>query len=225
MQNIGLVLTCFNRPAELERVLIDLSNSDLHIEGYNILLVIIDDASSDNKTVELINNFNPKQKYIKIFHNQNIQIYNILKEGFDLCVDKGCNILVNLDSDVILKPFWLKALLRLYEMFPYNLISGFNTMAHLVQEVNKFHKDGYCVKSASGGINILFSKDTYIKYVRPSFDKELGWDNGIDKQIKWIITMPSVIQHNGYHSTISKDGTNVSVASDFNNFDYLWNLC
>ena len=220
---VGIVITTFNRPEELQKTFDCLALTKWDINN-KYFIVVIDDKSTDLQTIKLVNDFNlPKKniEIIKIFNDRNMQMFNSLRKGFDLCMRNDCNILCNLDSDVILKPYWLLAILRLHFYFPGNLVTGININTHFFTEETKFRKKGYCVKVASGGINIMFSRDIYVHYVRPAFDKGLNWDNSIYGQT-WYCCLPSVIDHNGLNSTVSRSGKNHTVASDFDNFDYIW---
>lgn len=221
MIQLGIVITCYNRPALLKTTLEELNKTVLP-KLERGCVIIIDDASQNNETIKLISDFRlsfPNNwKLIKIFHNTNQQMYNSLKEGFDLLIKNGCTTLCNIDSDVLLKPYWLLAELRLYEMFPDNVISGFNFKPETVEEKYKFEKDGYVLRVFMGGINFLFSKDIYYRYVINSFESKLQWDWKVcDNQFKdgkyLVTTCPSVVQHNIDLNDKSRDSS--IVASDF----------
>lgn len=225
MQNIGIVITCYNRPALLKTTLEELNKTILPKVEHGCV-VIIDDASQNNETVQLISDFKllfpDNWELIKIFHNKNQQMYNSLREGFDLLIEKGFTILCNIDSDVLVKPYWLSAELRLHEMFPDNIISGFNFKPELIEDKFKFIADGYLLRPFMGGINFLFSKDIYYRYVRPAFESKLQWDwKACDNQFKdgkhLVTTCPSVVQHNIDLNDKSKDTSIVVMDFDLVN--------
>lgn len=225
IQNIGIVITCYNRPALLKTTLEELNRTILPVVEHGCI-IIIDDASQNNETLQIISNFKllfiDTWQVIKILHNKNQQMYNSLKEGFDMLVKNEFTTLCNIDSDVLLKPYWLLAELKLYEMFPDNIICGFNFKPETVEEKNRFYKDGYVLRVAMGGINFLFSKDIYYRYVRPAFESRLHWDwKTCDNQFKdgkyLVTTCPSVVQHNIDINDKSKDAS--IVASDFDSPD------
>ncbi len=166
-------------------------------------------------------NFEPKKKYrMSLFDDEPVQHTPSWMEK--LKVD---DTTLNIDSDVLLKPFWLLAELRLLRKFPDRVISGFNFKPQCVEEKNRFYAKGYVLRIFMGGINFLFSKDTYYKYVKNAFDNKLQWDWKVcDNQFKdgklLVTTCPSVIQHNIDVSDKNKDVS--IVAPDFEDFDEIW---
>jgi len=206
IDNIGIVITCYNRPHLLKKTLDDLNSTDYTNEINRGCVIIIDDSSTNDETIKLVVDFklsfSENWELIKIIHNKNKQMYNSLREGFDLLVANEYTNLCNLDSDVLLKSNWLLKLIRLYKMFPDTIISGFNfRLPSVIADECKFYKDGYLLKQGTGGINFLFSKETYYKYVRDAFNNKLQWDwkvsDNLAKDNKmFVITKPSVIQHN-----------------------------
>ncbi len=226
--DIGIVIPCYNRPALLKRTLEDL-NKTLLPDVKRGCIILIDDASQDHETIRIISEYDLPSPFSwdvkKIFHRQNVQMYNSLREGFELLVNDGFTTLCNIDSDVLLKPFWLLAELRLLRKFPDRVISGFNFKPQCFEEKNRFYAKGYVLRIFMGGINFLFSKDTYYKYVKNAFDNKLQWDWKVcDNQFKdgklLVTTCPSVIQHNIDVSDKNKDVS--IVAPDFEDFDEIW---
>ena len=224
-EDIGIVIPCYNRPALLKKTLEDL-NKTLLPDIKRGCIVLIDDASQDIETIRIIAEYTlpfPSNWTIKkIMHRKNVQMYNSLREGFELLVNDGYVLFCNLDSDVLLKPGWLKALIRLYQKFPDRIISGFNFKPECVEEKNRFYKEGYVFRIFMGGINFLFSKEVYYKYVRTAFDNKLQWDWKVcDNQFKdgklLVTTCPSVIQHNIDVNDKNKDPS--IIAPDFEDFD------
>jgi hypothetical protein len=108
--------------------------------------------------------------------------------------------------------------LQLHNMFPNNLITGFNTLVsnrHPISET--FCK--YHTKKTCGGINMLFSRELFTK-IESSLSSN-AWDWNLCKLLSnpVIVSKPSVIQHIGIESTIpghGSQGKDVDIAYDFN---------
>jgi glycosyltransferase involved in cell wall biosynthesis len=223
---IGLLITTFNRPEYLRQTLDSLKRADLH--GAQIL--IVDDCSRDNETLRLIN------PYKKIRNYKNLSIRYSIQIGFDYLIKQGCDTLVNLDSDAIVRCDFLTRLLELYKRFPDRIISGFNTLSRsrtgiLRHPVIK-QGNGYVEKESIGGINMLMSVKTYYEIVKPALLESQQTKDHWDKiacriskeQGKTIIvSSPSVIQHIGISSAMGHRD-NPDVAQDFIP-DYKEKLC
>lgn len=222
-KTIGIVITTYNRPDLLKETFNSL-NTTIIPNGYGMKIVIIDDFSQESETLRLISEYVPFDNNIevmKIMNRVNCQMYGNLRTAFDLLVnDSNCEILCNLDSDVLLKPFWLLKLMKLHEKFPERMVSGFNASVHLNDKTSNI-VDGYVFKMAAGGINLLFSKTSYYKYVRPSFDSKLQWDwkccdiHYKENKLLIPVAYPSVVQHTGLVSTLGKPAKEAAFAHDF----------
>jgi len=222
-ENIGLILTCYNRPDLLKKTLESLEKT-IFPEVKKGLILIYDDGSDNFETLALVKEFNPKLpknwNCIIEINQKNLKIYGVLKTGFEFLIKEGYTILCNLDSDVIIKPFWLFALIRLHNRFPGTVVSGFNGFSKIDKPECRFFDDGYVLKDAAGGINFLFTSETYEKYVKQSFASKLQWDwkvcENIKKSGKFIaVTYPSVVQHTGINSTCSPADKNTAISEDF----------
>ena len=91
-------------------------------------------------------------------------------------------------------------LLLLQDKYPeqFTIVTGFNTdINHLIIE----EKNDHYIKNSMGGINMLFTKDTYINIIRPTLNT-LQWDCDVCSVLKkenglLLCTKPSVIDHIG----------------------------
>jgi glycosyltransferase involved in cell wall biosynthesis len=223
---IGLLITTFNRPEYLRQTLESLKRADLH--GAQIL--IVDDCSRDNETLRLIN------PYKKIRNHKNLTIRYSVQIGFDYLIKQGCDTLINLDSDAIVRCDFLTRLLELYKQFPDRIISGFNTLSKsrtgIVRHPVIKQGSGFVEKASIGGINMLMSVNTYRSIVLPALLESQRtkdhWDkiacrmsNEQGKTI--IVSSPSFIQHIGINSAMGHRD-NPDVAQDFIP-DYKEKLC
>ena len=209
----GLVITTYNRPDYVERCFASLQQSNLQ----NTVVVIVDDASSDKATLELIKQFTlPEVNQLIKLTRQNkygFQVHESLKLGWDLLhYTYQVDYLCNLDSDAIVKSHWLETLQITYmQQQPYYnnfLLTGFNTLNH---PIRKEHQDIY-VKESFGGINTFFAAGNFYRNtIRPCLVDTI-WDWQVvhtmaayDYPI--LCTKPSVVQHigkTGENSTLEK---------------------
>lgn len=218
---IGLVITTFNRPVELAQCLQSLQQCDL---PEDLHIILMDDASTDTETKMLFGNFQIEGAVITkatSMHNRGIR--EQLKHGIDLLFRIGCDIVINLDSDAIVKPDFFTKLIDLKTRFPYHIITGFNSInknkngseRHPV--INKFA--GYWLKSSVGGINMVFAKEQYEKYIRPALETVGNWDANtciasMKDQLAIICCVPSVVQHLATKSSMGH-AEEPDVACDF----------
>lgn len=203
-KQIGLLITTYNRPDYLERCLKSLSKADLT----DIKVLFVDDCSTDKKVRELIDKFQP---HYFIGHKENEGVAGALLRGYDFLFSINCEIVINLDSDTIVKKDFIEKLIELREKYPNDVITGFNTQSKnengvVRHPIIKQHED-HCIKISAGGVNYLVSKNIYestLKGVLISCKKKQGdWDNVLCSIIDRVIcTTPSVIQHIGEDSSI-----------------------
>lgn len=210
MPSLALILTTYNRPELLTQCLDSLSRADLTRVG---MIIIHDDASTDERTLEEIKQFIVKCKQPLTFLRQpdNRGIKNALqtcfKMGFinhDLC----CNI----DADVIVKPDFINVLLSLKEQLPKGIVSGFNCDNKQNPITGK--GDWYVLRKHCNGINMLMDKEQYERIIKPALSAPGNWDYNSTHDIDFVIACPSQLQHIG--ATQSTMGhTNGDVACDF----------
>jgi glycosyltransferase involved in cell wall biosynthesis len=223
---IGLLITTFNRPEYLRQTLESLKRADLH----NAQIFIVDDCSRDNETLRLIAPYN------KIRNQRNLSIRHCIQIGFDYLIARGCDVLINIDSDAIVRVDFMSRLLDLYKQFPDRIISGFNTLSKSRTGITRhpiiMQGNGYVEKLSIGGINMLMGIKTYNEIVKPGLLESQRtrdhWDKIVcrisnEKGKTIIVSSPSVIQHIGFDSAMGHRD-NPDVAHDFIP-DYKQKLC
>ena len=206
----GIVITIYNRPEYLSETLQSISESNLS----NTELFLVDDCSTNQTTIELINNFSIDNVVIhKIKNEKNENMFYGLKLGWDYFYSNNFDVLCNLDADVIVKPYWLQTLLQLHELHPDKIVSGFNTLNHPIME--SFQT--YHTKKSAGGANFLFGRILYPE-IKPKL-MHYAWDWKVCYRMArlnkdFIVSNPSVIQHIGKSSSL-KDHEKFDRAEDY----------
>ena len=196
---IGLVIPIYNRHECLEISLESLRKSVL---PGNMTIVLINDASMNRMTNKLFSTFNIVDvNIIKITNRKRLNVWGTLRKGFDYIYKENCDIMINLDSDMLVNPDWLERIIKLYAQFPENIISGYNCRIH--GGIEKF--ENYRFKDSTGGANLAFSRKLY-PFIRPFFDMKLGWDwkmgLAYSATKKFVVTVPSTMDHLGERSTL-----------------------
>lgn len=218
---IGIVVTIFGRPQYTRDCLRSLESADLS----GCILCLVDDKSPCRVTRAMIRSYTLKTPVIKTTNRRNLGVAKSLVEGFDLLL-KDCDILLNLDNDAIVKPNFVSTLTELLDRFPDRVVTGFNTttLNELGEPRHPIISEGvdYVEKESCGGINMTFTRETYLKWVRPELinsHKMSNWDNNLTRKMSKeglyvVASKPSVIQHKGVVSTY-KGRVNPDVSLDF----------
>lgn len=198
----GLVITTYDRPWYLYFSLRSLRKSQLK----NTIVILIDDNSTNTRTLKQLQRFSSKQIPVIKAYRQTEKVrcmmFENLQFGWDLLAKKfNCKYLLNLDPDAIVKSYWLASLKKIYqqELTKTNLAvaTGFNARNHpIIEETPDYFK-----KKSAGGINFFFNQVAYHEIIRPSLT-DLQWDFTIGKKLLQrnnhiICTKPSVVQHIG----------------------------
>jgi glycosyltransferase involved in cell wall biosynthesis len=212
----GLLLTSFNRPQYLEQTLESLRQADLQ----NVYTVAIDDGSTP-ETIEILRSFNFDSLILK---RSNTGLCKSLRMGFDLLSDVGCSEIMNLDSDVIVRPDFVSKITTLVKQFTRDIATGFNTQTvdaktHKPRHPVYLEAANHYVKKSIGGVNMCMRPETYRNLVRPYLIHDSAWDWQVCKNMsrhrRWFyVTKPSVIQHIGEESTF-KNRHNADKAFDY----------
>jgi hypothetical protein len=186
--------------------------------SYNTVIIIIDDYS-DNDGLNEINKFKMDNiSIIKLFKNKNFGNNHSFHNTFDLSLKiYNPSILITLDSDTIHKPNWLFVITNLYEFILKTnkdaVITGYNSKYHKTKK----NFQNYCIKDRLGGVNLLFSVQTYKNILRNILlIKNEGWDMDFSNKCNsnkypLISSKPSVIQHIGLFGEHVSNGSDVAL--------------
>ena len=213
----GLLITTFNRAVYLADCLESIRNIDVQNE---LAILIVDDKSTDPETIALVEGFHfEKADVRKMFLTKNQGISHALRTGFNYLFSCGCDVVINLDADAIVKPEFLTVLLNLKTLYPLHIVSGFNTQTVDPKTGKIRHRtistySDHCKKISVGGINMVLDEMLYKSIVLPALKKPSHWDWNVCASVKeFIVSTPSVVQHIGLEKGIHKN--NPDIAFDF----------
>lgn len=214
--HIGICMTVYNRPDYLIQTVDSLEDAMI---GQTV--VVVDDCSTDDRTIGLLS----KLRYRVIKTHTRSNVYGALKLGISKLIELDCTHIIILDSDAIVKPNFIEKLTELQNKFPNQIVTGFNCTTK-DKDGKERHRiidagEGWNKKHSIGGINMMFSVETYKKYVLPELDncirlKKGQWDMNVCKRIGGAYsTVPSVVQHIGFYSSMGHMHDYPDVADDF----------
>ena len=221
----GLVITTYNRPQYLKLCFESLLMADLSKIDR---IVIVDDNSTDAYVLPLINNFTVKVQCNTGLHlkTENKSIKDSLLTGFQDLIDHGCDTLINLDGDAIVRNDFVDVLLALHGRYPAGICTGFNCNTlnkdGSVRHKHLWKEGGVIFRASVGGINMCFHRDQYLKYVKPALIQTLhhggNWDalsciNSMADSLPVAVAVPSVVQHIGIRSSMNHDAGGASGCS------------
>lgn len=193
---IGIVITSYNRPDYLKKTLKSVSQSNLP-DGLSLYLI---DDCSNHDTKKIVQEFSiPGCNITKIYNKCNRGMFYGLRKGFEFFYNSDFDFIGNLDSDMVVKPFWMPVLLDILRENPQAIVTGFNTPSHPISA----SFDKYDVKKSIGGANLIFNRNLFplIKKVLVNND----WDTSLStiigrKECIALASHPSVMEHIGHES-------------------------
>lgn len=229
MEKLGLVIVTYNRPEYLKECFESLERADISPE---VEIVIVDDASTDKETIRLLTTFSQRNICTVIWNDKNEKISACLLTGFNYLKVLGCTVLMNLDSDAIVRNDFLERIGELQAMFPADIITGFNCLTKnadgtdrhkVISEGDLSTKCGkglkWNEKASVGGLNMCFDVRTYEQFVKPALQRTLNggnWDHQACISVgRAICTVPSVVQHIGIKSSLGHQHDRPDTADDF----------
>lgn len=208
----GLVITTYNRPTYLEQCL----ESLIPACRSGVTVIVVDDATTDGLAIDLINDWSISAHIF--WRPESRGIHNSIKTGFDILINEGCDTLINIDPDAIVKPDFITRLTDMLAKHPDKIITGFNTTTGGRHKPVSYF-DGGVYKRTIGGINMCMTADIYRDIVRPSLTAK-NWDwkvcEEMQRRNKYFVALtPSCVQHIGLVSSMGHYDGGVDVADDF----------
>jgi hypothetical protein len=168
----------------------------------------------------------PGVKIKKIFNQVNLGVKVSTRLGID-AVFMECDMFMTLNGDAMVRADFVD---RIMELPKDSISTGFHC-AKKNRDRSERHKivgetSGYYIKMSVSGINMCFSKESYIKYIEPALIRSVNWDeescNLVWRDGKFVYCVKeSVIQHLGVVSAMGHDSIKEpDTADDF----YLYDL-
>lgn len=227
-----IIIPIFNRPEYLDKCLASLRAADLS----DCALVLVNDASTDRRTIAMFEGFHlDGVPILKITNTENKKVYGSLHIGIDIAQEVfNPEYYINLDSDAIVKPNFVSKLIEVKQQFPNNIVTGFNSRTrnrdgserHIVITETK----EYNFKKSVGGVNLCFSKEQ-IKIVTDVLSNCTinggNWDHKLSiAQLAagnpMVCIRPSVVQHIGFKSSMGHThNEQPDIAEDFDEVEKL----
>lgn len=214
----ALVIPVYNRPEYVAQCFGSLQALTVKPD----VLIIVDDASTHHLPVPDLTNY--FYSITAIGNEKNMGVRTCLLKGISEAVKQDCDTIINLDSDMVVKPDFIARMLKLMRKFPDRIVSGINcTMLNLDSSVRNpvvLNFQTYYTKSSVGGACLAYSVDTYHKYIRPALEQEGNWDHAASTAVMAdnkpiIVCKPSVAQHIGMHSSMGHNSEEPDRADDY----------
>lgn len=219
--NTAIIIPCFNRLEYLKQTVWSLYNCDISAVDE---IIFINDASTDKATNEFIDSLITKPKTRIVVNRENKGIKGCLLYGYELCFANGYDIVINFDSDAIIRPDAVIKLIENYDKTGNGILTGFHSVTKNANGSDR-HKIKYdfediYFKTSVGGINLCVNKQAYEEFVKPALLSSGNWDHNscINAGGAWCIKQ-SVVQHIGFDSSLNHT-EQPDIADDF----YYWDL-
>ena len=142
-------------------------------------------------------------RVVKISKSRHGSMFDSLAHGWRLLVEGyGCQLLMSLDSDTLVKPDWVTRVVEVHDQNRPSvegplLVTGFHSPNHRTLAT----RPTYRVKKSMGGMNMLFDLQTWSGHVEPCLIS-LQWDSDLCRRVRaagggMLASKPSVVQHIG----------------------------
>lgn len=217
---IGVVIPIKDRPQYLKETLWSLERVKLPKDA---VILLINDASTDQQAIDLFNNFNHSTALLqRDTFETNQGIRGALLHGYETLFGLfKCDLVINFDSDAVIKPNAVLNLISYY--LPDTLLTGFHCTTknangserHKITEETDLHY----FKQSVGGINMCVNVFAYVCYVEPALSKIGNWDNNACINAGGAYCLKeSVVQHIGFESSMNHN-EQPDIADDFYYYD------
>lgn len=191
----AIVIPIYNRPDYVRRCFESLRALTVKPD----MFVLVDDGS----TVEL-----PAfdGNWIR---KQNGGVKSALLTGIEWAFSNGAELVINLDSDAIVKPDFVGRLVELHSRYEGEyIVSGFNNPKEKKIQSIIYKPEDHTIKRHVNGINMCFNREQYEAHIKPALLKRSGnWDYDASELAGNVaITIPSCVQHIGMVSSMGHTG-------------------
>lgn len=216
---VGIIIPIHNRYNYLKDTLWSLERIDLPSQTE---ICLWDDASTDPKVKVLIDDFEHDNALTSKMNNENnLGIRDTLLRAYGYMWHLGCDLVINFDSDAIIKPNAIDELVEYY--IPGTLLTGFHSTTRNANGTERHHiisEQQYTYfKKSVGGINFCVDKQAYELYMKPALNNIGNFDHNacINAGGAYCIK-ESVVQHIGFESSLNHT-EQPDVADDFYYYD------
>jgi GT2 family glycosyltransferase len=205
----GINVTTYNRYKYLLSTLESLKKT---IFLPDTVLIITDDNSQEQDTINYLKNYNIENENIKIrkiFNESNLGSKDNYHKSLLSFIDEDVDFIVNIDSDCLLNKQWLLKINELINEFDDNIIcSSFCCKYHFGNPNNKLEiiKEKYYERDTLNGMGICFPKKILHEFYNHSplhFDGYLCHDLKNRYKMRCICTSISYMQHIGAYGVHS----------------------
>lgn len=182
MKKVGVILVNYNGEMYNNECIDSLLNSDYQ----NLEIIVVDNASTDNSLNVLKNKYKNIIKIIESKENLGFSGANNL--GIDLAKEIGCDYILLLNNDTVIKKNSIIEMMRLANKYPNDVIAP---------KINYFDKKDI-IWSAGGGIN--WAKGNTFHYGMNKYDNgEFDEEKIIEFATGCALLLPlSIIEKVGY---------------------------
>lgn len=220
-----LAIPTFNRPEYVEKCFASLKQANLD----GVMICLIDDCSTDKRTIQLFESFFIEGVPILKYRNKkNVGVTGSLLNAIELTAHIEYEYFINLDSDAIVKPDFIQKLIVTKAKNPLHFVTGFNSRTRN-RDGSERHfvvheEQDFCLKKSVGGINMTFCKSEVFEHLEPILQKCSknggNWDHEIsikyfDNGFPPVCVKPSVVQHIGTRSSMNHNHDKPDIAEDF----------
>lgn len=212
-QRVGLLVTCYNRPNYLHQCI----DSLLALNMWPEVILFNDDNSTDAAVEHMLDAASKsfsKSTVVVSRKSANRGIKASLMDGIERLFDKfECDTVINLDSDAVVTPDFIRVLMELRADIPAPVITGFNSASErnpIIQDLES--NAGYLIKAHANGINMCFGREAYNDYIKPALEMQVGnWDFEVSKALNAnnhgvVVAKPSLVEHIGLISSMGHTG-------------------
>ena len=109
-RSVSIVIPCLNEEDSVENLFEQLANLEASIPGYEFFYIVVDDGSTDNSVVKLLDVFESVPNFLLIQHGENCGIAAAITSGIEAA---RTEIVASMDFDCTYDPVQFRSLLPL----------------------------------------------------------------------------------------------------------------
>lgn len=192
----AIVIPIYNRPEYVARCF-------EYLERLTVKPDIIYMYNDGGEKISALPSLTCKRQWIESKSNNGVK--HALLHMCELAFSEGADLVINLDSDAIVKPDFVERLTELHKATGL-ITSGFNRPQEpfLPSKLGGWN----CIKAHANGINMCFNREQYEQHIKPALlEKSGNWDYMASESAGRVaVTIPSCVQHIGMISSMGHKG-------------------